>query len=78
MAGWRGALELAPDQLISYQAPTGTLAAVTLRGFAIAGAIGSHGDSDQSRIIPKALAVAAGRTPHVEVNGDGTAVRELS
>jgi UDP-glucose 4-epimerase len=73
-----GASKLAAEQLISYQAATGTLAAVTLRGFAIAGAIGSHGDTDLSRIIPKALAVAAGRTPHVEVNGDGTAVREFT
>jgi UDP-glucose 4-epimerase len=73
-----GASKLAAEQLISYQAATGTLAAVTLRGFAIAGAIGFHGDTDLSRIIPKALAVAAGRTPHVEVNGDGTAVREFT
>jgi UDP-glucose 4-epimerase len=73
-----GASKLAAEQLIGYQAATGALAAVTLRGFAIAGAIGSHGDADLSRIIPKALAVAAGRTPHVEVNGDGTAVREFT
>jgi UDP-glucose 4-epimerase len=73
-----GASKLAAERLISYQAATGTLAAVTLRGFAIAGAIDSHGDTDLSRIIPKALAVAAGRTPHVEVNGDGTAVREFT
>lgn len=73
-----GASKLAAEQLIGYQAATGTLAAVTLRGFAIAGAIGAHGDADLSRIIPKALAVAAGRTPHVEVNGDGSAVREFT
>jgi UDP-glucose 4-epimerase len=29
-----------------------------------------------SRIIPKAAAVAAGRFPHVDVNGDGSARRE--
>jgi UDP-glucose 4-epimerase len=73
-----GASKLAAEQLIGYQAAAGTLAAVTLRSFAIAGGIGSRGDADLSRIIPKALAVAAGRTPHVEVNGDGTAVREFT
>jgi UDP-glucose 4-epimerase len=73
-----GASKLAAEQLIGYQAAAGTLAAVTLRGFAIAGGIGSRGDADLSRIIPKALAVAAGRTPHFEVNGDGTAVREFT
>jgi UDP-glucose 4-epimerase len=31
-----------------------------------------------SRIIPKALAVAAGRASHFEVNGDGSAVREFT
>ena len=73
-----GASKLAAERLIGYQAATGTLAAVTLRGFAIAGAVGSHGDTDRSRIIPKALAVAAGHGPHVEVNGDGSAVREFT
>jgi UDP-glucose 4-epimerase len=73
-----GASKLAAEQLISYQAATGALAGVTLRGFAIAGAIGAHGDTDRSRIIPKALAVAAGHAPRVEVNGDGSAVREFT
>jgi UDP-glucose 4-epimerase len=73
-----GASKLAAEQLLSYQSATGTLAAVTLRGFAIAGAIGSHGDTDLSRIIPKALAVAAGHAPNVGVNGDGSAVREFT
>jgi UDP-glucose 4-epimerase len=73
-----GASKLAAEQLITYQAATGALGAVTLRGFSIAGAIGSHGDSDQSRIIPKALAVAAGAAPHIEINGDGSAVREFT
>jgi UDP-glucose 4-epimerase len=73
-----GASKLAAEQLISYQAATGALGAVTLRGFAIAGAIGSHGDTDLSRIIPKALAVASGLAPYVEINGDGSAVREFT
>jgi UDP-glucose 4-epimerase len=73
-----GASKLAAEQLITYQAATGALGAVTLRGFSIAGAIGSHGDSDQTRIIPKALAVAAGAAPHIEINGDGSAIREFT
>jgi UDP-glucose 4-epimerase len=73
-----GASKLAAEQLISYQAATGALGAVTLRGFAIAGAVGLHGDTDLSRIIPKALAAASGIAPYVEVNGDGSAVREFT
>jgi UDP-glucose 4-epimerase len=73
-----GASKLAAEQVIGYQAATGSLAAVTLRGFAIAGAVGRHGDTDLSRIIPKALAVASGVMPRVEVNGDGSAVREFT
>jgi UDP-glucose 4-epimerase len=73
-----GASKLAAEQLIGYQAAAGALGAVTLRGFSIAGAIGSHGDTDHSRIIPKALAVAAGIAPQVEINGDGSAVREFT
>jgi len=73
-----GASKLAAEQLITYQAATGALGAVTLRGFSIAGATGPHGDTDHSRIIPKALAVAAGAAPHIEINGDGSAVREFT
>jgi UDP-glucose 4-epimerase len=73
-----GASKLAAEQLISYQVATGAIGAVTLRGFAIAGAMGAHGDTDLSRIIPKALAVASGLAPHIEVNGDGSAVREFT
>jgi UDP-glucose 4-epimerase len=51
---------------------------VTLRAFAVAGAYRGHGDADRSRILPKALAVAAGDAPYVELNGDGSAVRELT
>jgi UDP-glucose 4-epimerase len=36
------------------------------------------GDTDATRLIPKALAVADGRAPCLEVNGDGTTVRELT
>lgn len=48
-----------------------------LRLFNIAGAAHGRGDSDLSRIIPKTLAVAAGNAPAVQVNGDGSAVRDF-
>ena len=40
------------------------------------GAAAGVADTDLSRVIPKALAVAAGKAT-VEVNGDGSAVRDF-
>ncbi len=51
--------------------------AVVLRAFNVAGAVDGHGDSDTTRIIPKALAVAARRAPVLQINGDGQAVRDF-
>jgi UDP-glucose 4-epimerase len=73
-----GASKLAAEQLLGYQAATGRLGAVSLRVFAAAGAVGSHHDTEQVRIIPKALAVARGEVGYVEVNGDGSAIREFT
>jgi len=73
-----GASKLAAEQAIGYQAATGALGAVSLRCWGIAGAVGRYGDEDRSRLLPKALAVAAGRETFLEVNGDGAAVRELT
>jgi UDP-glucose 4-epimerase len=72
-----GASKLACEQLLSYQAATGELGAISLQVFAAAGAVGRHGDRDLGRLIPKALAVARGQVPYMEVNGDGSAVREF-
>ncbi len=72
-----GASKLAAEQLVGFQAATGAIAAVTLRCFAVAGAVDGLGDDDTTRIIPRALAVAAGDEPQVMINGDGTAVREF-
>ena len=47
-----------------------------LRSFNVAGSIAGAVDRDETRLIPKALAVAAGRVPHVTVNGDGSVRRE--
>ena len=46
-------------------------------GFNVAGAADGRTDTEQSRIIPKTLAVAAGRAPVLEINGDGGAVRDF-
>lgn len=73
-----GASKLAAERLIGDQARTGALGAVTLRVFSAAGSVGGRPDPDDTRILPKALAVAAGRYPHVTINGDGSAVRDLT
>jgi len=74
------ASKLAAEQLIAAQAATGRLAAVTLRTLVIAGTgpDGSRPDDDRSRLIPMALAVAAGLEPVLAVNGDGSAIREYT
>lgn len=72
-----GASKLAAEQLVGFQAAAGRLAAVTLRCFNISGAVDAA-DPDTTRIIPKALAVAAGRADLVQVNGDGSALREYT
>lgn len=63
----------AAELAIEAQARSGRLGAVILRVFGVAG---GH-DPDLSRIVPAVLAVAAGQRPHMTVNGDGSAVRDL-
>lgn len=72
------ASKLAAEELLSYQAGTGAVGAVTMRCFNVAGAVDGVGDPDRSRIIPKALAVAAGLADELVINGDGKAVREFT
>ncbi|MEV6556757.1 NAD-dependent epimerase/dehydratase family protein [Nocardia sp. NPDC051756] len=62
----------AAESAIAAQAATGRLAAVVLRLFNIAGGA----DPDPTRIVPRILAVAAGDSPCLAINGDGTAVRD--
>lgn len=71
-----GESKLAADQTI-LDAACSQLTAVIFRIFNIAGAVAGRTDEDLSRIIPKALAVAHGSAPRLEINGDGTAVRDL-
>lgn len=70
--------KLAAEQLLAHHASTGAVGATTLRCFAIGGACDGIGDPDDTRILPKALAVAAGHADAVKVNGDGSAVREFT
>ena len=72
-----GVSKLAAEQLLGYHAKTGAVGATVLRCFNLSGAVDSVGDSDLTCIIPKALAVAAGQVSHVDINGDGSTVREF-
>jgi UDP-glucose 4-epimerase len=73
-----GASKLAAESVIGYQAALGAISAVTLRTFNVAGAVDGYGDPDTSRIIPKTLLAAAGQAGSLNVNGDGSAVREYT
>lgn len=71
-----GASKLAAEQAVRYHARTGAIGAVVLRTFNVAGSVDGRIDPDGTRLIPAALAVAAGHAPHLDINGDGRAVRE--
>jgi UDP-glucose 4-epimerase len=71
-----GASKAAAEQVLAYQAATGRIGAVVLRSFNVAGAAGGHADTDRTRIVPAALAVAAGDVDSFGVNGDGGTIRE--
>lgn len=66
------------EVLLEQQAKTGRLAPVSLRLFGVAGAWRKTGDSDTSRIVPAAIAAAIQRDGVLRINGDGTAVRDLT
>jgi UDP-glucose 4-epimerase len=66
------ASKAAAEAAITWQARTGALGATVLRIFNAAGG----NDPDPWRLLPRVLAVAAGRTEQLEVNGDGSAVRD--
>lgn len=70
------ATKLAAEELLRWVAGAGQVGAATLRIFNAAGAVEGHGDPDETRVIPRVLAAAAGRIPHVDVFGDGSAVRD--
>ena len=72
-----GESKVAAEQAIETAAIGGAIGAVRLRIFNAAGAVAGVADTNLSRVIPKALAVAAGQASRVEVNGDGSAVRDF-
>ncbi|MEV5972002.1 NAD-dependent epimerase/dehydratase family protein [Streptomyces sp. NPDC051921] len=72
-----GVSKLAAEDALRARAEAGEVEAVSLRCFNISGAVSGVGDADESRIIPKAVAVAAGRHPHLEMNGEGDAIRDF-
>lgn len=72
-----GQSKLAAEHLIAAQARAGALGAVVLRTFNAAGGVDGITDPDLTRIIPKAIAVAAGRVDALQINGDGSTVREF-
>lgn len=63
----------AAELAVEWQARSGRLGASILRLFSSAGRL----DMDETRIVPRTMAVALGVTDHLAVNGDGTAVRDL-
>ena len=71
-----GAGKLAADQAVADLAATGVIGAVSLRAFNVAGGVAGHGDRDETRLVPKLVAVARGRSAELVVNGDGSAVRD--
>ncbi|MFD2417327.1 NAD-dependent epimerase/dehydratase family protein [Amycolatopsis pigmentata] len=71
------ASKVAAEQAIGWTAAAGAIGAVTLRVANVAGGVGPHGDRDDSRLITRACAVAAGRIPELDVYGDGGAVRDF-
>jgi UDP-glucose 4-epimerase len=72
-----GASKLAADEAVRRFAQAGDVAAVCLRTFNVAGCVGGRGDLDETQIIPRTLLAAAGSQPPLEINGDGSAVRDF-
>jgi len=70
--------KLQAEEVVRAASLEGSRSSVTiLRLFNVAGAAYGRGDGDLSRIIPKALAVAAGHEQQLQVNGDGSALRDF-
>lgn len=63
----------AAELAIESHADAGKIGAAIIRLFNVAG---GH-DPDETRMVPRALAAAAGQAPRFPVNGDGSAVRDL-
>jgi UDP-glucose 4-epimerase len=70
------ASKLAAEEVLRHYVRANPTGAVVLRTFNVAGSVDGRPDPDETRLVPRALEVAAGRLPHLTINGDGTAVRE--
>jgi UDP-glucose 4-epimerase len=73
-----GGSKVAAEQLVTACTVTGAVSGAVLRCFNVAGAVGGYPDTDPTRLIPNVLRAARGDTPHVSINGDGSAVREYT
>jgi UDP-glucose 4-epimerase len=69
--------KLAADNAAMDLAGTGAIGAVSLRAFNIAGALRGHPDPDETRLIPRMMAVQRGTAPELVVNGNGDAIRDF-
>jgi len=67
------ASKAAAEDLVAWAARSGRIGAATLRLFNVAGG----GDTDTTRVITRAVALAAGTVDGMDVYGDGTAVRDF-
>lgn len=63
----------AAELAVEWHALSEHVGATILRVFNVAGGR----DPDPTRVVPRVVAAAAGQTPYFEVNGDGSAVRDL-
>ncbi|OLT09372.1 hypothetical protein BJF90_44240 [Pseudonocardia sp. CNS-004] len=72
-----GTSKLAADNAAMDLADTCTIGAISLRAFNIAGALPAHPDPDETRLIPRIMAVQRGTAPELIVNGDGDAIRDF-
>lgn len=72
------ASKIAAEQMLDFQARMGNVGVTTLRLFNVSGALPGITDPDATRIINNCLRAAAGKIPHVTVNGDGSTQREFT
>lgn len=72
-----GESKFAAERVVRDHAASGTVVAIGLRAFNVAGSVAGFGDPDESRIIPRTLLAAAGLLPPLTLNGDGSAVRDF-
>lgn len=72
-----GSSKLAADHAAADLAATGAIGAISLRAFNVAGALPGRPDLDETRLIPRLLAVQHGTAPEMVINGDGSAIRDF-